>query len=175
MPIAADTKDWTWVLSCRCPECGFEAAAVDVPQLPNLFRDLAAASWQGVLLRPDVRTRPAPDVWSALEYAAHVRDVFLLFGRRLTLMLAADDPLFESWDQDDAAVAGRYGEQDPAVVAAELAQAARALAGLFAGVPAAQYDRTGRRSDGARFTVRTLGQYGLHEAVHHLWDVTHDR
>jgi two-component system chemotaxis response regulator CheB len=41
-------------------------------------------------------------------------------GRRLQLLLTQDDPEFENWDQDATAVAERYGEQDPAVVAAEL-------------------------------------------------------
>jgi len=26
--IQPDTKDWTWVLSQRCPECGFTATDV---------------------------------------------------------------------------------------------------------------------------------------------------
>ena len=34
--------------------------------------------------------------------------------------------------------------------------------------------RTGRRSDGARFTVTTLGQYLVHDPVHHLNDVAGD-
>jgi hypothetical protein len=29
----------------------------------------------------------------------------------------------------------------------------------------------GLRSDGSEFTVLTLGQYALHDLVHHLWDV----
>ena len=31
--------------------------------------------------------------------------------------------------------------------------------------------RRGRRSDGAAFTVETLGQYYAHDMAHHLWDV----
>lgn len=31
--------------------------------------------------------------------------------------------------------------------------------------------RPGRRSNGSVFTVRTLGQYFLHDVVHHLHDV----
>ena len=71
------------------------------------------------------RQRPRPDVWSPLEYACHVRDVFRLFDQRLGLMLAEDDPQFANWDQDDTAVDDRYGEQDPAVVAGELAACRR--------------------------------------------------
>jgi hypothetical protein len=31
--VPPDTKDWTWVLERRCPECGFEAGAVTAPQV----------------------------------------------------------------------------------------------------------------------------------------------
>ena len=36
--ITPDTKDWTWVLERPCPECGFEAAAHDVSDLPGAPR-----------------------------------------------------------------------------------------------------------------------------------------
>jgi hypothetical protein len=34
-----------------------------------------------------------------------------------------------------------------------------------------QWDRPGRRSNGSSFTATTLGQYFLHDVVHHLHDV----
>jgi hypothetical protein len=114
-------------------------------------------------------------VWSPLEYACHVRDVFTLFDERLGLMLHDDDPLFANWDQDETAVVERYGEQDPVTVAAELELAAQVLAGAFAAVRGDQWGRPGRRSDGARFTVASFARYFIHDPVHHLWDVTGQR
>jgi hypothetical protein len=111
-------------------------------------------------------------VWSPLEYACHVRDVFVLFDRRLALMLDEDDPLFANWDQDETAVAERYHEQDPVTVAAELQDAAETVAASFAAVRPEQRDRRGRRSDGAVFTVETFGRYFVHDPVHHLDDVS---
>ena len=35
--------------------------------------------------------------------------------------------------------------------------------------------RTGRRSDGAHFTVETFARYFIHDPVHHLYDVTRAR
>ncbi len=87
-------------------------------------------------------------------------------------MLGQDDPLFPNWDQDETAVADRYAEQDPAEVAAELRQAAFALAGRFETVTGDQWQRTGNRSDGARFTVETFARYLIHDPVHHLYGVT---
>lgn len=170
MAITPDTKDWTWVLQRPCPECGFEAAALDVTETGAAIRANAAA-WPAVLARADVRTRPDDRTWSPLEYGCHVRDVFALYDRRLQLMLDDDDPLYPNWDQDETAVEERYHEQDPAVVADELAATAEALATRFDTVEGAQWQRRGRRSDGASFTVDSFARYLLHDPVHHLWDV----
>jgi DinB superfamily len=168
--IEPDTKDWTWVLDQRCPECGYAAPDVDPMAIGATVRALAPR-WVGALSRSDARDRPAPSVWSVLEYGAHVRDVHLVFGSRLVSMLEHDDPLFDSWDQDATALADRYDLQAPAVVASELTDAADALAEAFDGVTGEEWDRPGRRSNGSVFTVRTLGVYFLHDVVHHLHDV----
>src|SRR5690606_6043354 len=117
-----------------------------------------------------VRERPDPTTWSPLEYACHVRDVFDVFDGRLHLMLDHDDPAFDNWDQDEAAVVGRYGEQEPVDVAAGLARTGERLAQSFSGV-GDRWERSGRRSNGSRFTVLTLGQYLAHDVLHHLHDV----
>ncbi|HMM94253.1 DinB family protein [Phycicoccus sp.] len=168
--VESDTRDWTWVLERPCPDCGFEAAAVPADDVARLV--LAATDpWPQVLASPDATRRPDPATWSPLEYACHVRDVCRLFDERLALLLTEDDPTFANWDQDETAVADRYGEQDPATVAGEVATAAAALATRFAGVEDVAWSRTATRSDGSRFTTLTLGRYGLHDLVHHLHDV----
>jgi hypothetical protein len=168
--IVPDSKDWTWTLERPCPECGFDAGSVAAAAIaPTTLA--STAPWTAVLERDGVRQRPSPGVWSPLEYACHVRDVCRVFTGRLQLMLAEDAPRFANWDQDETAVTERYGEQDPAVVAAELQQAAAVVADTFASVPADQWGRNGLRSDGSAFTVLTLGQYFLHDLAHHLVDV----
>jgi hypothetical protein len=170
MSIEPDTKDWTWVIRRRCPECGFDASATAFADVPDLIRENASA-WPGVLDLADALVRPAPDRWSALEYACHVRDVFRLYDTRLHLMLDVDDPTFPNWDQDATAEAERYGDQDPRTVARELVAAADALAASFDAVAADELARTGTRSDGATFTIETFARYLIHDPVHHLWDV----
>ncbi|MET0146278.1 MAG: DinB family protein [Ilumatobacteraceae bacterium] len=168
--VPSDDKDWTWVLERPCPECGLHAGEVDVLAVPDLV--LAnAAGFQLVLTAPNARRRPEPDVWSPLEYACHVRDVHRLYAERLAQMLTEVDPRFANWDQDETAVADRYGEQEPAVVSDELMAAATTIADALRAVAGDQWDRTGERSDGARFTVRTFAQYFFHDPYHHLYDV----
>jgi hypothetical protein len=172
MAIVPDDKDWTWVLERPCPECGFDASSVPPESIGALVRANAAA-WEEVLARPadDLRRRPSPDRWAPLEYACHVRDVCALYHQRLGLMLREDDPLYPNWDQDATALEERYREQDPGAVSAQLRDAAVALADAFDRVGGEQWDRRGRRSDGATFTVATFGRYMIHDPVHHLYDV----
>ena len=169
-PIEPDTKDWTWVLEQPCPDCGLAAAAVDRADLGRLIRD-NAASWAAALGAPRVTERPRPDVWSVTEYACHVRDVHALFGERVRLMLAEDNPVFANWDQDVTAVESRYDLADPAEVAPQLVAAAEAVAATYDAVEADDWSRPGRRSNGDDFTVESIGRYHLHDVVHHLWDV----
>jgi 2-polyprenyl-3-methyl-5-hydroxy-6-metoxy-1,4-benzoquinol methylase len=168
--IVPDTKDWTWVLSRPCPECGYDAAAVDRDRVGEALR-ANATTWEAVLELPDAGERPEPATWSTLEYACHVRDVHRLFVRRVGLMLAEDAPRFANWDQDETAVVERYAEQDPGVVARELAGAAQEVAELYGSVTADAWGRRGLRSDGSEFTVDTIARYHLHDVVHHAWDV----
>jgi hypothetical protein len=170
VPITPDTKDWTWVLERTCPECGFDSAGIAREDVAGLIRK-NAAGWQAVLQQPALAERPADDRWSKLEYACHVRDVFRLYDYRLHLMLDQDDPNYPNWDQDLTAVAERYDEQDPAKVARELQAAAEQVASSFERVHGDQWQRTGNRSDGARFTVESFARYFIHDPIHHLHDV----
>ena len=170
MGIVPDGKDWTWVLGEPCTECGFDAASVDIGTLGDAVR-ANAVEWSALLESRSVARRPTDEQWSALEYACHVRDVFVLFDERLRLMIETDAPQFANWDQDITAVEERYSEQDPATVARELAAAAATIATRWDTVTVEQHGRAGFRSDGAAFTVDSFGRYFLHDPVHHVVDV----
>lgn len=165
-----DDKDWTWVLSRPCPECGFVPDTCESREFGEMFR-INAERWAAVLERPEAPVRPAERTWSPLEYACHVRDVHRIFAERLVLMLEAENPQFPNWDQDATALASDYASQDPAVVAADLSEAAGHVASLYDEVGGDQWTRLGTRSNGSVFTVDSLGRYHLHDDVHHLWDV----
>ncbi|HEY6428630.1 MAG TPA: DinB family protein, partial [Acidimicrobiales bacterium] len=173
LTIVPDDKDWTWVLERRCPECGFDASTFDAEAVAPLVR-ANAVRWTEILAGApgELRRRPRTDRWAPLEYACHVRDVFRLFDTRLHLMLEEDDPLYPNWDQDATAVDDDYLGQDPGRVGEELRQAGAALAASFESVRGVRWERRGRRSDGASFTVATFGRYMIHDPVHHLHDVT---
>lgn len=176
-----DDKDWTWVLETPCPACGFEAMAFGREELGAKLR-ANAAEWRAVLSRgARVATRPPLEsdeggpVWSALEYGCHVRDVYKIFGERVTLMLkkgkkgkAAE---FKNWNPNVTAEKENYGAQDPDRVAYELASEAGKTADIFDRVSDDEWQYTGLRSDGSSFTIESIGRYLLHDPVHHLHDV----
>jgi hypothetical protein len=170
MPIVPDTKNWTWVLERRCDECGFDASVFHREDVGDMIRQNAAA-WHHVLDRRDVDQRPSDSVWSPLEYACHVRDVFRIYDERLALMLTEDDPLYPNWDQDASAVEDHYNAQESAAVGRDLEAAARRLADRFDTVTGDEWERPGTRSDGAHFTVESFARYLIHDPVHHLHDV----
>jgi DinB superfamily len=172
MSIAPDTKDWTWVLERTCPQCGFDTRTVTRQGLPEMLTENAGV-WDELLNErgETSRLRPSPDRWSTLEYACHVRDVFRKFDERLQVMVSMEDPTFLNWDQDATAVDDRYHEQSPVEVASQLTAAAGRLATRFSQLTVDQWGRPGSRSDGARFTIESLGRYLMHDPVHHLYDV----
>jgi hypothetical protein len=170
--IVPDAKDWTWVLQRVCPECGFDANGCAPTTVADLVRD-NATEWVELLAQGRIKPgRPDAATWSSLEYACHVRDVYRRYDGRIALMLAEIDPLFPNWDQDASAVEDRYDEQDPTGAVEELHAAATMVAATLDGVSASAWDRTGRRSDGASFTIATIARYMIHDPIHHLWDIT---
>jgi len=171
-PIEPDTKDWTWVLSRPCPECGFDAAAVHPSEVAEQIR-ADATDWLRRLGEDSAVERRQPTVWSTLEYGCHVRDVHRIFNHRVQLMLTEDDPQFPNWDQDETAIADDYASQDPGTVATELFDAASVVADTYAGVPVDAWSRRGLRSNGSEFTIATISIYHLHDIVHHAYDVAH--
>ena len=166
--VPPDTRDWTFVITEGCAECGF------MPQQPETTGERLRATipaWRKVLASGAACERPAPTVWSAVEYGCHVRDACRLFRRRLEVMLAEDDPEFANWDQDSTAVEDGYLKQDPGEVAEALKAEAEATAEAFDAVRPHQWSRPGRRSNGSTFTVRTFAVYFLHDIEHHVHDV----
>ena len=161
----------------RCDECGFDYEALDPADVPAAIRGFAKryrAPLSRFLPGEDgdalLRQRPAPDTWSALEYAAHVRDVFDSYVRWVGQILDHDRPVLEGPGPEDLAVERRYNHDDPAAVADALAANAERLAATVEAVPADGWDRVGMRRDEER-SVRLHARRAVHEGSHHLLDI----
>ena len=156
----------------RCPDCGFDCREPARADLPALVSEVGRAWVEALGSVPDARVRPAPAVWSPLEYGCHVRDVLDLAAYRVSLMLDEDEPRFANWDQDATAIDQDYASDDPGRVSREIEVAGREFARVVASVPDDAWHRRGRRGDGAEFTVESFTRYLIHDPVHHLTDVT---
>jgi hypothetical protein len=157
-----------------CRECGFSYAVGRSEILSWLRSD--AQAFLDTLHRFDdraVRTRPEPDTWSPLEYACHVRDVLGVQTDRILLAQREVDPVFVPMGRDERAVEDRYNEQDPRLVAAQLAEAADRFASLLERLDDAGWERTGMYNypEPALRTVEWIAVHTIHELLHHRADL----
>jgi hypothetical protein len=168
-----------------CAECGYSYTALRRPDIAPGLRS-GALTYEELLLGTDegeLRARPRADVWSALEYGCHVRDVVLVQDGRVHQACRQEQPEFASMRRDERAVEQRYNAQEPTVVARQLIDAADALARTLDALDAAAWERTGvyHWPTTAVRTVDWIGRHTVHEVVHHLrdirllLDVDHDR
>jgi hypothetical protein len=127
---------------------------------PMLLRELLSA------MDPvKLHTKPAPDLFSPLGDAWHLRDIeregYLV---RIQRMLAEHAPVLEDLDGDQMAIARRYNERELAPALEEFASARAESISLLKGLPPEAWARPGS------FANRTIDLRELIEMM-----VEHDR
>ena len=165
--------DWFAIVSLgRCDQCGLDTGDGTAASVGGRIRD-EAHRWAALLRPADddiVRRRPASTTWSALEYAVHVRDVLAVFTERVMRTLAETDPELGWWDHEAAIEDGFANESDRDAVAEDLLENANRLADALGQVSGDQWERSGLRASGERFTIELLARFGWHETAHHRHD-----
>jgi hypothetical protein len=158
----------------RCEECGFvyhlDQAETAIRLVPALAQEMA------LLLRAeglDLRSRRAPEVWSPLEYACHLRDVFLVQRERVLLARRVERPVFEPMGRDERVEHDGYQSQDCEDVARQLVDAGRLFSGVIARLGAADWGREVLYPypEPTPHTLAWVAMHTVHEAQHHLMDV----
>ncbi len=164
-----------------CDACQYVYASVKAEALPErlaafgprcceqLLPDNQPARWHDLL-----RLRPTADTWSALEYACHLRDVFLVQRDRLYTTLVEEKPTFTPMYRDERATLAQYNAQDPEAVAHQLTIAAQLIAQAFQALHPSQLTRLCIYNFPARSerSLLWVGQHVIHEGEHHLRDIT---
>ncbi len=156
----------------RC-DCGFGDDSVSMEAVPARARAGADAIAARLHDGAGAPRRPVPDRWSALEYAAHVRDVLLTVRDRLVIGLVEDRPHFEPMYRDERLSLGLYRADGPGPVALEVVAAAAMFGRLFAAIDPAALGREVHYGF-PESTIRTLawmGRQAVHETEHHLADI----
>jgi hypothetical protein len=177
-PFDADRAIFTFLgydnLVEPCAECGFVYDLDRTEIVRRLEADATAfVARFGELDRSAARRRPAPEVWSPLEYACHLRDVLGVQHDRVELMQRESTPSLRPMGRDERVVADRYNEQDPDVVGTELQAAAATLADRLAHFDDEAWLRTARYNyptEQVR-TVEWIGTHTVHELQHHRHDI----
>jgi hypothetical protein len=157
-----------------CLDCGFVWDAVTLPQVRARMAP-ASTRLAAIFASPavDLRRRPFPDVWSPVEYGAHVRDVLLNLRDRIIVGLAEDNPSPKPMYGALRVDLGLYQVSSPTDLSLDLASASR----LFDQTVAVLSTADGERPifyGWPRPATRTLcwvAAQALHEVEHHLADV----
>jgi hypothetical protein len=157
----------------QCAACGFDGPAYEPAQLLKALRGLGP-QWNRLLFKAgdELRLRPAPHTWSALEYAAHSRDVTALHVFGVEQALTVDEPRFPEIAGEELvqSASTSYAEQDPRVVGMELEDQTGKLADLAQESGPTSWSR-GITIGDSRSDVRLLLEHALHDSHHHLVDV----
>jgi hypothetical protein len=157
----------------HCAACGFDGARYDEESLLEALRALGP-SWRTLLGSTGelLRVRPRADVWSAMEYAAHSRDVTALHAFGVEQALTGEEPTFPAIDGEELihASSESYIEADPDEVVNALDAEATRLARLADDAGNNAWTR-GLTIGDSRMDVRRLLEHALHDSLHHLDDV----
>lgn len=159
----------------RCEQCGFGYEEVPPEEVAGRLRD-APSRYRRALsdVSPEsIRTRPDTAVWSALEYACHVRDVLLVQRDRAVLALVEHRPSFARMYRDERVALCDYDRQEMDDVLAQLAMSAALCAMVFEGLdqPAWARPLVYNWPEPAELDLAWLGRHTLHEVEHHLQDI----
>ena len=121
----------------------------------------------------DLRTRPAPDVWSAIEYSCHVRDVLLIQRDRVILALVERLPSFPRMYRDERVSLTGYQQEPLQDLLAELDVATNLFAKVFDRLSTEQMSRQCIYNfpEPTERDIAWLGRHTVHEATHHLGDI----
>jgi hypothetical protein len=160
----------------RCQECGYdwdsrpEDVVVVIRELPvelsRLFRTVDVADGDIRL-----RTRPAREVWSPLEYIGHTGDAIAWYGQRVARVLTEHRPALEPLDWDAHTVRQRYHDRHLDDVLDAVEHTCARFVSMLTDLRAGDWQRDGIGSDGQPRTVTNLATRAGHEAQHHLHDV----
>jgi hypothetical protein len=159
----------------KCPQCGFvydltQAAAAGEAINERVGTAVAILGDREV----DVRSRRRPAVWSPLEYGCHLRDMLLVQRERVLAALRTDRPDCTAMGRDERVVHDGYADQEPADVARQLGDAALMFGNVLERLSDDDWNRavvyhfpeTSERS------LRWLAVHTMHEAQHHLGDIS---
>jgi hypothetical protein len=158
-----------------CAECGFSYELVQPDVVPGRLRALRSGFSEELSSAGAAAAsrRPEPSVWSALEYACHVRDVLLVQRERMIVAQVEDVPAVARMHRDERVRLARYDAHPVSVVLDQLGMAAELCAVTFEALGEAGRARclVYPWPEATERDLGWVGRHAVHEGEHHLMDV----
>ena len=155
-----------------CSECDFDASDSPPREVSAALPQVARAICESVraIDQQTIRRRPAPEVWSPLEYVGHLRESMAFHRWLIEKALTEDNPAIPMVDPDASVAAAGYASADSADLVAQFERRIQRLcAGLSdLGEPAVQRTLT---LGGDQLSVGLIARSAWHECHHHLGDI----
>ncbi len=155
-----------------CDECAFVSSDYTRQDLLGTLRAVSPM-WRTMVEGVDgevLGRRPAPEVWSALEYAAHTRDITGVLAIMAGFAIEFDHP---DLDGEPTPPDGMAAPEVPPSIEVAIDEVESAAARFHDGVArldAADWDRAVSLDGHERDVTWILG-HAVHDATHHLKDV----
>ncbi len=116
----------------------------------------------------ELRRRPSPDEWSALEVCCHLRDSAQEEGVRVRRLVEEDGPTLEPYDQEARAIERNYQGDDIRRLHIALRAFWGGLAYQLEGLSDEQWERAGTHPESGPVTVRSRAEDEVEHAQAHL-------
>lgn len=161
----------------KCPECGLDYESISprdaagaVRSFPRRYRSILTHFEPGEDLEEIIRTRPAPGVWSALEYACHVAQRLDLMAPTIRQIVNEDNPHLYTFDPEKQAEEQDYNDWALLTALGELESACADLSMAIEYTAADEWTRKGTFDYGEREAI-DVARDAVHEGSHHLRDI----
>jgi MOSC domain-containing protein YiiM len=158
-----------------CKECGFDAEAWRVRDAVTLLGSLGEW-WSRATAGVDadeLNRRPAPGVWSVLEYGAHTALVLAMIRFGIEQITATDGVVLPAIPEgEDADAHDRPSHLDPVTVHADLERESNALVAVAIDTPRDAWRHVGVMVDGTVIQAAAALLHAAHDASHHMMDVS---
>lgn len=158
----------------KCDGCGFVWDGVNLKDAVSGISD-TVTDFVGVIEEAGemATVRPAADRWSIVEYAGHLRDVFISLRERTILASIVDEPTGTPIHRDERVNLGFYSLDSLDDAADELGFAAGVLSKTIATLPEGFENRMLVYSPVTelKVTIGWMAAQAYHEAFHHLMDI----
>lgn len=120
------------------------------------------------LSEEELRFKPAPDKWSIHQIIIHVTDSEILSTHRLKKVLAEDEPLLISFDQDSWVNNLEYDLLDREQHLLLFQMLRSSMQTILDHLTSEQCERVGVYDDAGRFTFKQLLEYRVQHVRDHL-------